>query len=389
VSTHAIFCQVVASLLVSVVLLGFKLSALKRLVQVSQRRTELNVALASLQPKLEAEKLVIWLANVNHDGNERADRIAAMESATGRAIDSRENELLEKGSAMFSLFDGNSARVKQLEHSATILYSETKLDEATRLLLGRAAAMVRATPQEIVAYMLNYDSRHMHCDLDPAVFVRSEVLQHVNAHHTVIFLRGKLGHGLSERTFLNSVVAKRVAEDPPTYVLAAAPIEHHDRIGPKDETRAVRAENCRAFQLTEVAPGVTKLDYVCSLNLRGLIPQVITNKTAVPGQMHGAPRSSALNRHPHSHRALRPFSLHMHATCSCGGCQSAVIQLVEFNFLLAPQCHRRCNGISSKSGPLPSVTPRTAESLGTCSWISRTACQRIWPMQSASSRAGP
>jgi hypothetical protein len=67
------------------------------------------------------------------------------------------------------------------------------------------------------------------------------------------------------------------------------PIAHHDKITPEDEKGAVRGENCRAFKLTEVAPGVTKLDYTCSLNLGGLIPQVITNKVAVPGTMHGAP----------------------------------------------------------------------------------------------------
>ena len=47
--------QVVASLLVSVGLLGFKLSAVKRLVQVTQRRTELQAALVLLEPEVEAE----------------------------------------------------------------------------------------------------------------------------------------------------------------------------------------------------------------------------------------------------------------------------------------------------------------------------------------------
>ena len=73
------------------------------------------------------------------------------------------------------------------------------------------------------------------------------------------------------------MVAKRVADDPPTYVLVGAPIVHHDKITPKDEKGAVRAENCRAFRLTEVAAGITKLEYTCSLNLGGSIPQAITN----------------------------------------------------------------------------------------------------------------
>ena len=83
-------------------------------------------------------------------------------------------------------------------------------------------------------------------------------------------------------------MANRVADDPPTYVLVSAPIAHHAKITPKDEVGAVRAENCRAFKLTEVAPGVTKMDYTCSLNLRGIVPQAVTNKIAVPGQLHGA-----------------------------------------------------------------------------------------------------
>jgi hypothetical protein len=114
-------------------------------------------------------------------------------------------------------------------------------------------------------------------------------LQNVNAHHTIIFDRIKLGAGLSERTFLTSIVAKRVANNPPTFVLVSAPIACHDKITQNDEARAVRAENWRAFQLTEVAPGVTKLNYTCSLNLRGSIPQSVTNKISVPKQQHGAP----------------------------------------------------------------------------------------------------
>jgi hypothetical protein len=71
-------------------------------------------------------------------------------------------------------------------------------------------------------------------------------------------------------------------------MVVALPIAQHDKISRNDEKKAVRAENCRAFKLTEVAVGITEMDYTCSLNLRGLIPQAITNK-AVPGQMHGAP----------------------------------------------------------------------------------------------------
>jgi hypothetical protein len=143
--------------------------------------------------------------------------------------------------------------------------------------------MVRATPQEIAAYFLNFESRHIQSTTDSTVFIRSEAVEHVNAHHTTFFMRAKAA-GISDRTFLNSIVAKKVEEDPPTYVVVGLPIARHDKIAPKDENGAVRAENCRAFKLTEVAAGITKLEYTCSLNLRGSIPQAFTNKVSVPAQ---------------------------------------------------------------------------------------------------------
>jgi len=353
------FRQVVASLLVSVLLLGFKLSALKRLVHVKQRRTELKTALVLLEPSVEAEKVAVWLADAEHDAKQREDRIAAMDTAAGRVYDMSEAEVLAKGADMFAVFEACSAGAKQLTHSATVMYSETKLDAPTGLLFGRAAAMVRATPQEIVAYCLNYDSRFAQSSLNPTVFVRSETLQHVHAHHTTCFMRAKAA-GISDRTFLNSIVAKKVADDPPTYLVVGMPIAQHDNITPKDEKGAVRAENCRAFKLTEVAAGTTKLEYTCSLNLRGSIPQAITNKVSVPGQMQGAPPECL----PHTFSPAQPVCFaRARYLLSRKRCASRY-------WCGLMQCQRRSSSISSKFCRSQSVTPGTAESSDSCSWIS-------------------
>jgi hypothetical protein len=351
---------VVASLLVSVVLLGFKLSAVRRLVQVNQRRTELQADLVLLEPKVEAEKLAVWLVDVEHDAKQREDRIAAMDSVAGREYNTLEAEVLAKGAAMFAVFEASSAGAKQLAHSATVLYSETKLDEATGLLFGRAAAMVRATPQEIVAHLLNYDSRFNQSITDLTVWVRAEVVEHANAHQVITFNRGKAAAGFSDRTFLNSTVAKKVEDDPPTYVVVGLPIAQHDKVTPKDEKGAVRAEACRAFKLTEVGAGITKLEYTCSLNLGGSIPQAITNKVSVPGQMHGAPPE----RLPHMSTPVRPVCfartryLRSMERCASQYCCGLM------------QCQRRCSGTSSKFCRSRSVTPGTAVLSDSCSWIS-------------------
>jgi hypothetical protein len=356
------FRQVVASLLVSVVLLGFKLSSVKRLVQVNQRRTELKASLISLQPKVEADKLAVWLGDVEHDTKQREDRIAAMDSAAGRAFHMPEAELLKTGADMFAAFEASSAGAKQLTHSGTVMYSETKLDEETHLLFGRAAAMVRATPQAIAAHVLNFDSRFNQSITDPTVWLRSEVVAHVNAHHMITFSRIKLGAGVSDRTFLSSIVAKSVSDDPPTCMVVGLPIAQHDKITAKDEKGAVRAENRRAFKLIEVAAGITKLEYAFSLNLRGSIPHTIANKVALPGQLQGASPEQIL----HIFTQVQPV-------CFARTRYLLSRKLWAIRYwccLVQRQCRQRCSGTSSKFCRSQSATSGTAESSDSCSWIS-------------------
>ena len=78
---HGLMSKVVASLLVSVLALGFKLNELPLIVQMNQRRNELKANLILLQRQLELEDLVIWLDQTALDTAHRQEWIAAMESA--------------------------------------------------------------------------------------------------------------------------------------------------------------------------------------------------------------------------------------------------------------------------------------------------------------------
>ena len=322
--------------------------------------------LSMVRRLVEIEDTSAWIKDVAHDTKQREDRIAELESASGQVYDVLEDALMAKGDAMFAVFEASSAAATQLEHSELIMYSETKLDKATGLLYGRAAAMVRATPQDMVAHMLHFDSRFNQSTTDPTVWVRSEAVERVNAHHMIVFNRLKLGPGLSHRTFLNSTVAKQVADDPPTYLVLCLPIASHDKITPKDEKGAVRAENCRAFKLTEIAAGITKLEYACSLDLGGSIPQAITNKVSVPGQMHGAPPPSSL---PHANTRYSPLGdrelvAPWHSRDDCARIDSSSIICGWV------QCRPRCSDTFSRFGRSQSATPRTAGSSDTCYTIS-------------------
>ena len=331
------------SLLVSVFMLGFKLSALKGFVQIVQRRSELQRNLALLRSALEAEQLNKWLSDVAYDEERRTTRVVAIESVH-QVYDEAESSLLEQGSAMFTRFDSSPGKVTDLKSSSpyTCVRSETKYDPASRLLLGRTVLNIRgATPLAIVSYLLDFDGRHVQSKRSPANDVRSETVATVNGHHTIVFFRKKQ-FGVTDRTFLNSIVAKKVCERPQTYLVAIMPIRSHVSISEKDEAHAVRAENCRVFRVTESAPDVTMMDYTCSLDLKGRVPHRLTNAVCTPGQV-----GDTLSW-PDVEPRLMPANL-----CGdlCGRCTSPM----------------RCSCTSSSSGPSFHVLRRTVRSLRTCS----------------------
>jgi hypothetical protein len=268
--------QVVASLSVSLVLMGFKLSAVEGLVQVNQRRKELIAALELLQPKVEEEALVVFLDDLHHDATQRQARIGELASPSGRVYSTMENGAIETLFRMLRPFEGSSESTNR---------SETKHDAATGRLYGYAEVEIRADPLDIVAFMLSADSRYSQSSnaANPRM-VRFDTLEHINAHHTIVFLRHKLP-GIRDRTFLFSFVAKQLADDPLMYAVVMVPIPSHDKIGPKDEAGAIRAENFRGYRFTATAPGVSRLEYCCSLDLRGRVPQWVTDKVATPAQM--------------------------------------------------------------------------------------------------------
>ena len=176
-------------MLVSVILVGVKICAARELVQIIERRNELKANLLLLQKQLEKEDTAAWLADVKHDVKRRQDRIAAMVAMSSRVSPSAENELVAEGLAMFDRFEASSAAVEQVKHSPTLQQSEMKHDPVTGLLLGRARVEIRAAPEDLVAYSLNYDGRHIQSDVesDPASTVRREMLEAVNEFHTIIY----------------------------------------------------------------------------------------------------------------------------------------------------------------------------------------------------------
>ena len=96
-----------ASLLVSVLLVGIKLTAAIEIVQSITRKKELKANLLLLQRSLEGEDKKSWIEDVTHDTAQRQDRILELGTASGPSYTTTEYGFLQNGEAMLALFESS------------------------------------------------------------------------------------------------------------------------------------------------------------------------------------------------------------------------------------------------------------------------------------------
>jgi hypothetical protein len=232
-----------------------------------------------LQKKLEEVWLKEWLEDAAHDAQTRHGTILGLQAA--QSCTAAERVAIEAGNRLLSQFESSDAKRNPMKSRATVERSETKRDDDVGgLLLGRTELFIRgATPQQIAAYLLNANaSRQENWHRWTTWSVRCCNLATINDHHVISFYRCKAS-GVADRTFLVSIIAEQLLDDPLTYEVVVVPIPTHDLITAKDEAKAVRAECRRVYHLIEVAPGITRLNYACSLDMKGLVPLFVTNMT--------------------------------------------------------------------------------------------------------------
>jgi hypothetical protein len=140
-----------------------------------------------------------------------------------------------------------------------------------------------ARPLDIVAYLMDANSRHQQSQQDPKVDIRFETRQVLNLHHAITFFEVKSPGSLQNRTFLNALMWKRISDT--QYAWCASPIANHPSVERSDERHAVRAEVARCIRLTRISVGVTKVEYACTMDLKGRMPTWVTNRVALPALM--------------------------------------------------------------------------------------------------------
>jgi hypothetical protein len=225
-----------------------------------------------------------WMADVKYDTIIRRRRIERM-ATEEQTYSAEEMEMIARCMALFDASDLRSAKAKELEGASKMEFAQTKRDQTTGKLVGRSRAVIRgASPEDLVAYTMEYDSRHLFSLRNARVDVRSEILEIVNEHHIVVYYENHTS-GIQSRTFLNSVIWKQLSAEPRIFVLGVVPIENHFQIGPADEEHALRAETMRYFRFTALRPDVTLFEYASWLDLKGHVPKLVIEKAAIPQTM--------------------------------------------------------------------------------------------------------
>ena len=244
-----------------------------------------------------ADAQLLWLADVEHDRETRKDIIAQM-VADRHVYNDEEDSIIQRGLAMFADNLAQAGKMQHFKHGPTIDSSWTKLDKRSGLLVGNTECVIRgAGPFDIMAYLMDLSGRHFRSTLDPETDIRDDLREVRNSHHIVEFYEGTAAP-FNNRTFLQSLVWKRLSDA--QFVWCLAPIADHPSVTPSDERDTVRAEAVRVLRFTVIAQNVTRVEYACTLDLKGHCPTWLTNNLVIPNLMHERARQ-ALAPCCHSH----------------------------------------------------------------------------------------
>ncbi len=224
-----------------------------------------------------------WLADVEHDRATRANIIEQL-LIGGHLYSPEEDSKIPALLAMLATDSSQTRRMRQLKHGATLESSWTKLNE-DGVLVGHTELVIHgASPLDIIAHLMDADSNYIRSRFDPHVFVRHGVREVRSAHCTVTFSEAKTAPALQNRTFLQALVCKKLSDA--QFVWCTYPIADHPTVQPSDESHAVRAELVRCIRATYLEEGATRVEYACSVDLKGRFPTWITNSIATPNLMH-------------------------------------------------------------------------------------------------------
>ena len=215
-----------------------------------------------------------WLSRIATERVWRDTWIQQFKSST-QAYTDEELEAIARGEALLGLLEHNRNDGPSDNATKNVEYQGHR-----GCLVSTVETLIRsAAPLDLVAHLLHHDaqqSKDKHAadvrDFGTwAAPMHSQVLEDVNDHHRVVKEEFPVP-GRGKMTFVFSLLAKMVASegDLVSYVLVFAPRVHRQQAahGPSTPSGSEHGTLHKCFRFTVVGPDVTKLEYVCLLDLK-------------------------------------------------------------------------------------------------------------------------
>jgi hypothetical protein len=226
-----------------------------------------------------------WLNDVEDDADWRNAMVEEMRKG-GHLYTEEEAALIAHGAAQLDAFAKGEGKVRSLKHSKTVKVARVRHNETTGQIVGEVECVIHgASPHELVAYLMHFDSKINKSLLSSEVDVRHETLEVLNLHHTVVFSEMKTAP-LGNRTFMGAMLWQKVSDAPVTYIWVFIPIKDHPKVPIEQEAHAVRGEVARCVQLTYISDELTSMRYLCTADLKGHLPRWFVDQVALPQLMH-------------------------------------------------------------------------------------------------------
>ncbi|GMH52391.1 hypothetical protein TL16_g01219 [Triparma laevis f. inornata] len=138
---------------------------------------------------------------------------------------------------------------------------------------GSASSVVRASPEEILAFIWNTTTRKY---LQSSDFKVQDIVLEPNSHSRLNYVHVHFGGGFKDRDFLGWSVWKKI--NPEVYIHVAMPAEHDLR--PR-LANCVRGKYPAVTKLTKLSDNETRLDYIVNPSVGGIIPKFLSSKFIV------------------------------------------------------------------------------------------------------------
>jgi hypothetical protein len=176
----------------------------------------------------------------------------------------KEEKILRVGVSHFAAFD--SQKGKELKMDSALTKAKIAFEEGDGRAWGWAKTTVRASPEQVLAHVLDYYRRSKNRSKEV-----ERSMKVVNDHSRELYQRYKPGFGLRGRDFLNLQIWRKLADG--SFVIVTAPIESEDH---PLLTDVVRGRFPLAMRLRGNADGTT-IDNVIQIVFGGRVPALVTN----------------------------------------------------------------------------------------------------------------